>query len=231
MVVGYPILDHVQITLESHDADIHDEMVNSHGAFGQTVKGIQNALATGLYVMTNSTLLERNAYQFDKTIDFLADLGVPTIGCNALIYAGAGKMVGTGLPEKDLEPLLRKVREKTDQYQQRLIWYTPTQYCHFDPAQFELGVKTCTAAMYNMCVEPNGDVIPCQSFYSTVGNILFDSWDSIWNHELSLWLRERKYIPETCKGCPVLKECGGGCPLTLMEQAPLANIDSTALLT
>jgi len=26
----------------------------------------------------------------------------------------------------------------------------------------ELGVKGCTAAQYNMCVEPNGDVLPCQ---------------------------------------------------------------------
>jgi radical SAM protein with 4Fe4S-binding SPASM domain len=224
-------LDHVQITLESHDPEIHDAMVDSRGAWRQTIQGIKNVLETNLYVMTNTTLLEINASHFIKTIDFLAELGVPTIGCNALIYAGAGKTVGTGLPEKDLEPLLRKVREKTDQTNQRLIWYTPTQYCHFDPVQLELGVKACTAAMYNMCIEPNGDVIPCQSFYRSVGNILNDPWDSIWNHELSLWLRERKYVPEVCQKCSVLQECGGGCPLTLLEQAPVENFNTSTLLT
>jgi radical SAM protein with 4Fe4S-binding SPASM domain len=224
-------LDHVQITLESYDPEIHDTMVLSHGAWRQTVQGIKNVLESDLYVMTNTTLLEVNASHFLETIDFLAELGVPTIGCNALIYAGAGKTVGTGLPEKDLEPLLREVRKKTDQTNQRLIWYTPTQYCHFDPVQLELGVKACTAAMYNMCIEPNGDVIPCQSFYHAVGNILNEPWNNIWNHELSLWLRERKYVPEVCRECSVLKECGGGCPLTLLEQAPVENFSLKPLLT
>jgi radical SAM protein with 4Fe4S-binding SPASM domain len=222
-------LDHVQITIESHEPEIHDRMVQSQGAWRQTVRGIENALACRLYVMTNTTLLEANATQFEKTIDFLAELGVPTVGCNALIYAGSGETVGTGLPEEELEPLLIAVRKKIEQHGQRLIWYTPTQYCHFDPVQFELGVKTCTAAMYNMCIEPNGDVIPCQSFYQSVGNILQDPWDTIWNHDLSLWLRERKYVPEECKRCPVLKECGGGCPLTLIHQAPRPTFDRISL--
>jgi radical SAM protein with 4Fe4S-binding SPASM domain len=221
-------LDHVQITLESHDPEIHDRMVRARGAWNQTVEGIRNALASGFYVMTNSTLLRENAPAFEKTIDFLAELGVPTIGCNALIYAGPGETVGTGIPEHDLEPLLKVVRAQTERYGQRLIWYTPTQYCHFDPMQLELGVKACTAAMYNMCIEPNGDVIPCQSFYQALGNLLHDPWESIWNHDISLWLRERRYAPQECLSCPALKECGGGCPLTLLHQAPQMSLDVLA---
>lgn len=222
-------LDHVQITLESHDPEIHDRMVRAHGAWEQTVEGIRNVLAGGFYVMTNTTLLRENAPIFEKTIDFLAEIGVPTIGCNALIYAGSGETVGTGIPENDLEPLLKVVRARTERYGQRLIWYTPTQYCHFDPMQMELGIKACTAAMYNMCVEPNGDVIPCQSFYQPLGNLLRDSWESIWNHEISLWLRERQYVPKECLSCPALKECGGGCPLTLLHQAPQMTLDVNAM--
>ena len=79
----------------------------------------------------------------------------------------------------------------------------------------DLGVKGCTAARYNMCVEPDGAVIPCQSYYRTLGDLTRDSWDSIWNHDLARWLRERRYVPESCSPCPVLAECGGGCPLAL----------------
>ncbi len=219
-------LDHIQITIESHRSEVHDQMVGSQGAWRQTVQGIRNVLESEIYVMTNSTLLQENAPHFDQTLDFLAELGVPTVGCNALIYAGSGEVVGTGLPEKDLEPILELVRAKTDEYGQRLIWYTPTQYCHFDPMQLELGVKACTAAMYNMCIEPNGDVIPCQSFYQPVGNILRDPWDEIWNHDLSLWLRERKYAPEKCTDCGLLQECGGGCPLSLTHESNIIPIQS-----
>jgi len=119
------------------------------------------------------------------------------------------------LEETDLLPLLQIARQITDQNEQRLIWYTPTQYCQFDPMQLELGVKGCTAALYNMCVEPDGGVIPCQSFYHQLGNLLQDPWDGIWNHELAIYLRERGYMPEKCSACSLMSECGGGCPLVL----------------
>jgi radical SAM protein with 4Fe4S-binding SPASM domain len=77
----------------------------------------------------------------------------------------------------------------------------------------ELGVKGCTAALYNMCVEPDGSVIPCQSYYQSLGNLLSDPWPAIWNHDLAVGLRERHALPLPCQACALLVECGGGCPL------------------
>ncbi len=223
-------LDHVQVTLESSREDIHDRMVRASGAWKQTVAGIRNALEAGVFVMTNTTLLAENAGGIGETIDYLADLGVPTVGCNALIHAGAGAAVGSGLPETALGPLLREVRARTDAYGQRLIWYTPTQYCAFDPVEAELGVKGCTAARYNMCIEPDGAVLPCQSYYRPVGNLLVDAWDSIWNHDLSVWLRERKYMTEGCRSCALVAECGGGCPLSPPSALPAVSAEDSVLV-
>jgi radical SAM protein with 4Fe4S-binding SPASM domain len=163
--------------------------------------------------MTNTTMLQTNVHTIPATLDFLAEIGVPTVGLNALIYSGRGARVGTGLKEAELAELLDVARRKTDLSGQRLIWYTPTQYCNFDPVQMDLGVKGCTAALYNMCVEPDGGVLPCQSYYHQLGNILVDEWPTIWNHELAVRLRERKSLPGKCNGCLLLAECGGGCPL------------------
>ena len=99
-------LDHVQITIESHDPQIHDQMVRTRGAWSQTVAGIRNALDTPLYVMTNSTMLSQNSHQLDQTFHFLAELGVPTIGLNALILSGSGATCGSGLHETELRPIL-----------------------------------------------------------------------------------------------------------------------------
>lgn len=206
-------LDHVQITLESHDQSIHNAMVKSEQAWEQTTAGIRNALDSPLYVMTNTTMLRDNSSYLEPTLHFLAALGVPTVGLNALIYAGKGLQVDAGIPEADLAPLLEVARRVTTAHQQRLIWYTPTQYCNFDPVQMDLGVKGCTAALYNMCIEPNGDVIPCQSYYQPVGNILSQPWDEIWEHPLCLSLRNRENLPTKCHHCVFLTECGGGCPL------------------
>jgi radical SAM protein with 4Fe4S-binding SPASM domain len=189
-------LDHVQVTVESSDSGIH-----------------QNALASPLFVMTNTTMLRTNVDTLSDTLDFLAKLGVPTVGLNALIYSGRGLTVGSGLRERELRSVLDMAVAKTDLSGQRLIWYTPTQYCEFDPTQHNLGVKGCTAALYSMCVEPNGDVLPCQSYYQALGNILVDPWEHIWDHDLSVSLRDRRDLPDKCGGCTLLPACGGGCPL------------------
>jgi len=206
-------LDHVQITVESCDEQIHDRMVHAKGAFKQTVRGLKNALASPLYVMTNTTMLKTNIHKIPDTLDFLAELGVPTVGLNALIYSGHGLTVGSGLKESELQPILDIATRKTSERGQHLIWYTPTQYCEFDPTANNLGVKGCSAALYSMCIESDGNVLPCQSYYRPLGNMLADPWDSIWNHSLSVQLRERQNLPEKCNGCSLLPECGGGCPL------------------
>ncbi|MBN1178785.1 MAG: radical SAM protein [Anaerolineae bacterium] len=212
-------LDHVQITVESHAEAIHDRMVGAPGAWQETVAGVRNAVAAGLYTTTNTTLTRWNVANIEETVTFIAGLGVPTFACNSLIYAGRGAEVGTGFREGELGPLLERVRATADAHALRLIWYTPTQYCAFSPLQMELGVKACTAALYNMCVEPDGAVIPCQSYYEPLGYILRDPWEAIWNHELAVGLRERRYVPQKCRDCPELPICGGGCPLYLKHTA------------
>jgi radical SAM protein with 4Fe4S-binding SPASM domain len=214
-------LDHVQITIESGLSEVHDQMVGAKGAFAQTVRGLKNVLASPLYVMTNTTMLRTNVHTIPATLDFLAEVGVPTVGLNALIHSGRGATVGTGLPESELPALLEMARLKIEMHGQRLIWYTPTQYCNFDPMSLDLGVKGCTAALYNMCVEPDGNVLPCQSYYHSLGNLLADDWSTIWEHPLAVRLRERQGLPQKCDGCVLLSECGGGCPLQFEEQSEM----------
>jgi radical SAM protein with 4Fe4S-binding SPASM domain len=211
-------LDHVQITIESCDAWVHDTMVRAGGAWKETLTGLRNVVASKIYMMTNTTLLQNNAFELERILEFLAAEGVPTVGLNALIYSGHGKEVQTGLKESELPALLDVAQRVTQAHGQRLIWYTPTQYCAFNPMQMSLGIKGCTAAYYNMCVESDGQVIPCQSYYQALGHILYDSWDSIWNHPLSRQLRDRQDIPEGCRHCDFLVECGGGCPLAREHQ-------------
>ena len=210
-------LDHIQITLESHDEAIHDQMVRAPGAWQETVEGIANSVDADVYMMTNTTLTDLNAPGIKETIDFIARLGVQTVACNGLIYAGKGVDVGIGIPEADLEPIMASVQEEAQEHELRLIWYTPTRYCEFNPLEHDLGVKGCSAARYNMCVEPNGDVIPCQSYFQSLGNILKDPWDSIWDSTLANHIRSREWLPDMCNECPDMEICGGGCPLYAKE--------------
>jgi radical SAM protein with 4Fe4S-binding SPASM domain len=213
-------LDFVQITLESHKPQIHDLMTSADGSWKETVEGIENAVQSQIYVSTNTTLSKHNAKDFLTTIDYIKGLGVDAFGCNSLIYSGKAPSASEEftLNVEDLKMLLPKIRDKANAVGLKFLWYTPTQYCQFDPVQLGLGVKTCTAAMINACVGPNGDVYPCQSYFESLGNILNEPWEKIWHHSLAEKLRNRENVEEKCKDCSQLQVCGGGCPLELQNK-------------
>jgi radical SAM protein with 4Fe4S-binding SPASM domain len=209
-------LNHLQITLASHIARVHDE-INGVSAFSQTVKGIENSLAGGIHTITNTTIMQKNRGHVEEIIDFLFALGIRTFAMNGMIYSGGGYCDPNAIPEEELPSILIRIRDRARERQMKFLWYTPTEYCRMNPVELEIGAKRCNAAEYSICVEPNGDVLPCQSFYVSAGNILRDSWEQIWNGELFRSFRDRENdprwagLPEKCWECPDLPLCGGGC--------------------
>ncbi len=211
-------LNHVQITLESCKPEVHN-CITGQDSFQETVKGIENSLATPLHAITNTTLTRKNIHHVDGIIDFLHDIGIRTFAMNGMIYSGKGCTSADAVPVEELQPVLAHVRNKAMELGMQFLWYTPTEYCQMSPLELGIGFKRCNAGEYSMCVEPNGNVLPCQSFYVAAGNILRDEWKEIWNSDLFLSFRNRvedpagSRLPEKCWHCPQLDVCGGGCRL------------------
>jgi radical SAM protein with 4Fe4S-binding SPASM domain len=208
-------LDHVQVTVESHDPKVHDKITGVEGSWEESVQGLKNTLASPIYTVSNTTLNKYNVGDILETIDFLNSLGLKQFACNSLIYSGKAPEVAKefALDEASLEPVLTKIRDHARKLGMDFTWYTPTEYCVLNPLQLELGIKSCSACRISMCIEPDGTVIPCQSYFTPLGNILMDSWQKIWRNPLCVEIRARKYVPEKCYDCPTLNICGGGCPL------------------
>lgn len=206
-------LDHVQITILSHREEVHDRLVGSSGAWKETIEGLKVALHEDLYVSTNTTIMASNLEDMEGMTRFLVDLGVKNISFNSIIRSGKG-LEADGVDCTTLEATLVRMKGTIEAAGARMIWFTPTPYCQLNPVNLGLGIKQCTACSLNMAVEPDGTVLPCQSYYRPLGNILKDQWERIWNHELCSKIRERRYLDEECSGCSLVDTCGGGCPLS-----------------
>lgn len=217
-------LDHVQITLQSHDAAVHNAM-SAADSFSETVAGVRNAMAAGLHTITNTTLTRRNLDGVCRTVDFLHTLGLGTFAMNGMIFAGGGCDGRDALPAESLAPVLARVRDRAASRGMRFLWYTPTEYCRLSPVELELGPRRCNAGEYSMCIDPGGRVLPCQSYDVPVGNILHDPWPRIWQSDLFRGFRRRTAdpraagLPERCWACQELSLCGGGCKLERMHHA------------
>ncbi|MEI6796572.1 MAG: radical SAM protein [Methanomassiliicoccales archaeon] len=205
-------LDHVQVTVLSQAAEEHDRLVGAPGAWIETINGVKAAVQEDVYLSTNTTILRSNLNSIEGTMRFLISIGVRNIAFNSIIRSGKGTEVD-GVTYAELTAVLKKLQAIAAEAQVRLIWYTPTPYHELNPINLGLGIKQCTACSLNMAVEPDGAVLPCQSYYEPLGNILTDPWDKIWNHDQCLQIRQRRYLDEKCSNCALVNTCGGGCPL------------------
>ncbi len=206
-------LEYVQVTLESCDARVHDAMVGRR-AWQETVAGIRHCADLGMYVVTNTTITPMSIDSAEETAGFAVSLGARTVAANTLIRTGkvrrdALEAVSFASLEAVLEAMARRARGGGA----RFLWYSPTPYCRFNPLTLDLGASRCSAASGSMAVDPEGRVLPCQSFFVPAGSILDDDWDGIWNGPVMRAVRQWRSGRPECEGCPDLDLCRGGCPL------------------
>jgi radical SAM protein with 4Fe4S-binding SPASM domain len=209
-------LDYAQVTIESLDPEIHDRITCADGSHAKTLAGIRKALGIGMQIVTNTTLTKTNAASFNETIKWLHGEGIRNVACNTLICSGHGveHKKENGLDGEALKDVLTTGCRTADELGMALQWYSPTCYHQgVDPIELDLGIKSCSAAAHNMTIQPDGTVLPCQSWPDTVGNILTDDWSSIWHHPTCVKLREHLFKSEECRDCEYETLCGGGCPL------------------
>jgi MoaA/NifB/PqqE/SkfB family radical SAM enzyme len=204
-------LDSVQITLYSQDSKIHNALVGADH-WERTADGIRNAIAAGLNVSINTPLCVPNA-DYLSTLAFARSLGVRYVSCSGLIPAGNAKnseSAGTRLDSQALEGILRRAFDYCAANQMELSFTSPG--CVDAAVLREIGITgipSCGAALGNMAIAPNGDVIPCQSWLSEppLGNIARDSWRSIWESRRCKALRARSAKMEG--DCPLRGTQGG----------------------
>ncbi len=208
-------LDYCQVTLESCKSETHDKMTLVPGSFAKTLSGIKKALSLNMQVITNTTLTKTNIGDFIDLLKFNKQLGIKHMSCNSLICSGHGIKCRheNGLTTEELKEFLTIACEKAKETGIELQWYSPTCYKDLNPLEIGFGVKQCSACSYNMTIQPDGTVLPCQSWPKPVGNILTDAWENIWNNPLCRKLRNHGFAPEGCKDCRFIATCGGGCPL------------------
>lgn len=215
-------LDFAQVTLESSNEAVHDRMVGSEGAWRETVAGIKD-VAQRIHTTTNTTVTKDNKDTILDTVRFLKGLGVRKFGINALIRSGRGADY-QGVELAQLRRLLEEVLKVSVDLDFPFIWYTPACYKDINPVALGLGVKTCSAASTVLAIEPDGNVMPCQSYYKSIGNAVNGDFKRIWQHPLAVALRKRRVsgtpqhadfpvLPEKCRTCDELALCGGACPL------------------
>lgn len=197
-------LDSVQITFYSCDEEIHNKLVGS-GQFHNTVSGIRNALAAGISTSINTPLCTLNR-DYVKTLEYLHELGVTYVTCSGLITTGnavLNESTQLQLSTEEIKAILKDAVDYCYANDMEISFTSPgwveDSFCE------ELGITTpsCGACLSNMAITPGGNVVPCQSWLSgeTLGSMLKDSWENIWNSDECA--KRRDYSAQQLGVCPL----------------------------
>lgn len=197
-------LDSMQITFYSCDEEIHNKLVGAN-RYQNTVQGIENAIAEGLNISINTPLCTLNK-DYAKTLEFLKEKGVRYVTCSGLITTGnatEAESVSLQLSGEQIQEILKEAVGYCHRNGMEISFTSPG----WIPEEFfkEYGLMTpnCGACLSNMAITPSGNVVPCQSDLSgePLGNMLTDSWESIWNSESCQ--KKRAYSAKMLGECPL----------------------------
>ena len=67
----------------------------------------------------------------------------------------------------------------------------------------------CGCGRFYCAIRPNGDVDPCVFFPYTVGNIINENFEDIWNNNVLKELRNKDILKNNCGKCDYRYYCGG----------------------
>lgn len=206
-------LDSIQITLYSFQKEEHQTLTGSNCGFDKTINGLKNALESGLNVSVNTPLCKLNSDYVD-TLKFLHELGVEYVSCSGIIFTGNARneeAKNQQMTEEELYEVLKKAVAYCEEAHMEIAFTSPGLIAEEKLYELGIDVPTCGACMSNMAIAPNGNVVPCQSWLdenSSLGNMLTDSWEKIWNAPLCLSTRE--FASKLEYKCPLRKNFKGG---------------------
>ena len=216
-------LNSAQVSVEAGDSATHDAVVDRPGAYDQTMRGLQNLKSAGLHTHTNTTINSRNLHALTALIDHLSEMGQEYLSMNMVIRTG-GAVGVRDITYTQIGDIVLGLKAHAEARGMRFVWYSPVPYCLLNPAAEGLGAQSCAAADGLLSIAPDGQVLPCSSFETGIGNLLREDFATIWNRRAARYWRNKEFLPPGCKACDLVDICCGACPLYWDEQGTFAEI-------
>ncbi len=224
--------EYVEVSIDSVDAQEHDEFRGQKGYWEKAIAGLRNLVADGrLRTGLACTVTARNFEELEDIIQMTRDLGANIFHAFNFIPTGRGRDIA----EIDLTPEQRERMLEIVQTQLgtgfSVLGTAPQQgRCfrqHYDLGQAALaghyGASThgvtpvlarhiggCGAGRSLLAVEPNGDITPCPFLPIVIGNLRRERLRHLWRTSQVLGrLRNREFLQGHCGVCEWKSYCGG----------------------
>ena len=207
-------LDSVQLSFQSDDADLADEIAGAH-AHQRKLAAASFIRSAGIPLSLNFVIHRRNIDRLPQMIGLAEALGAERVElANVQFYGWAFLNRAALLPTREQ---VTRAREVATAAKARLAGKIDIFYVL--PDYYETRPKPCLNGWGQryLTVNPTGDVLPCPTASSAIPDLRFDnvrarSLDWIWRRSESFnRFRGTEWMPEPCRSCPQKEIDFGGC--------------------
>ncbi len=204
-------VDYVRLLFVADDPEIHDALCGE-GDHAQAIALFDWLEANEICAVAEMPLLTQTANRLEETAVEMLRLGVDSVAFVAYVttapeVAQAGVLLADAMPQ-----VATQVEEIAAETGLRFLWNPPVQR---DPVRTLIeqvleGPRTSGDVAVH--IEPDGTVLPPRGPARAAGNLLTDSWPTIWDDAAFVRYRERVESPTHCEHCPGLTICAADCP-------------------
>jgi AdoMet-dependent heme synthase len=192
-----PYLLGIQVSLEGMEKSHND--VTRGGNFKKTVKGIKNALSSGLIVQVNTTMTQFNRDDMIEFVPFLKKLGISRLNLIRLYMAGNAlrHQDKIFLSQQEMKAMVESARIAAHASKIELQLQGAPLVEKNDGIT---GISDCGAGSDELAINYNGEVMPCPSWNRSFGNVRTHTLDDIWKGEHMTRVRD---VKKSCSTCPL----------------------------
>ncbi len=142
-----------------------------HPEAEQSWEAVRDVLTADIFTTVHITLTPDNQATISSLLQRLADMGVKSLSLSA--------------SSEDLSEAVKNAGVTAAHLGLPLEWDLPVPYSSLHPVALEVAEHTSLPQGMGkawLYVEPDGDVLPEQGVTTVMGNLLVDSWESIWKN-------------------------------------------------
>lgn len=163
-------LSDAQYLEQLSQAGLDHFLIVYHPQDPESLSGIENALASDVFTAIHLTLSQGTSSEALGWLNTFA-----AMGATAISLGGVDK-------DDKLHETLMKLRQSVAELDLDLVWDLPVPSSQINPMALEIPESLSGAGKAWLYVEPDGDVLPQQGVDRILGNILNDTWQSIWEN-------------------------------------------------
>jgi len=203
-------LKKIKISLDGVDAETNDS-IRQKGVYEKVIQNLSLIKDEKRFeVILMFTVMKRNYQDLLVLYDLCQDLGIHGLILERFIPLGRGREIMDEVLEKEQwKELVERLSDLFSISMEEDPLHYQAFQINFHGEETELLGAPCIIGVDGLCIMPEGSVLPCRRFPISVGNLLDDPLQQIWEKsEVLKKLREKENLKGKCGRCEI-KDCRG----------------------